>query len=338
MNRYIVQNSFILFVITFFLGCSPEAKAPQSKTYPQWYGKQAGLALASYDVVGFGEGTTLAQAQANAKEMIAQQLLSRVESSFESVMGDEVSKNEAKLKVTSDLRLHSLTTLKQEQRDGSFFVALRYKNLDFAQRVKERLALAQCTDEMQNNYLARTPLFKKLNDALGCSKDFRLHRQNGAWYLRYDQHLFLLSDLEFEELFISSANSTFSLSTPSQVLNDGDSFSFTLRSQKEGYITMVDVYESGIVTLLQNSTKITNSLHIPSLESAYEFEAGVLQEGRDTYDLYVAFFTKEPLDVSRFTYAGEEFASDESAYKFHELLELMQEHEMTSLLLRTRAK
>lgn len=129
-----------------------------------------------------------------------------------------------------------------------------------------------------------------------------------------------------------------SLSLQSRCSKRGESFHFVLNANEAGYVTLVDVYESGVVTLLEPSKKLEKTLRIPSVESAYEFEAGVLEMGRDSHDLYVVFFTKEPLDMSRFTYANEDFASDENAYKFDELLELMQRYENATLLLRTEAK
>lgn len=334
----LIRAVFIGWIAVFFMACSPEAQPPHAVKPPLWYGDEKTFVLASYETVGFGEGASLAEAQAHAKEMIAQKLLSRVESSFESVSDNQTSQSKAKLKVTSDLALQELTTLKQERTNNLFYVALAYKNLDFAQRVKERLEGLACKNEDQNRYLARTPLFAKLNAALGCARDFTLHRQNKTWYLQFGTHLFLLGDGEFEELFVSKPGEAFRFIASKARLLEGESFHFVANANEAGYITLVDVYESGVVTLLQPSIKLEKTLRIPSQESAYEFEAGVPHEGRDTYDLYVAFFTQEPLDMSRFTYANEDFASDENAYKFDELLELMQRHENATLLLRTEAK
>lgn len=333
-----VLQSLLLTLTAFvFMACSPDAKVPHAIKPPLWYGDESALALSSYEVVGFGEGNTLVEARARAKEMIAQKLLSRVESSFESVSDDAVSKSQAKLKVTSALTLQDLQTRKQEQKDGSFFVALSFKNLDFAQRVKEKLLDATCHDVTQNRYLSQTPLFKKLNAALGCQRDFSLVRKNAAWYLAYEEELFLLNESELEELYISRSNKAFGFETPKKVLHEGERFYFSLACDAKGYITLVDVYENGVVTLLEPSKKIAKTLRIPSEESAHELEAGLLEEGRDTHDLYVAFFTQEPLDMSRFTYANEDFANDENSYKFDELLELMQTHEHATILLRTEA-
>lgn len=196
----------------------------------------------------------------------------------------------------------------------------------------------ECSKQELNSYLLKTPLVKKLTDSLGCELNFKLDRRNEAWYLKYKEYLFLLSDDEFEELYVTNTNDNFEFKSNKTVLTDGDSFYFTFNSKQDGYITLLNVYENGVVTLLQPSAPIKNSIQIPSKDSANFFEAGLVKEGVNTYDLYVAIYTKEPLNMSRFEYANEDLASSELAYKFDELIELMNGYEYSSLLLRTRAK
>lgn len=73
-------------------------------------------------------------------------------------------------------------------------------------------------------------------------------------------------------------------------------------------------------------------------QNNFSAAACVVKEGEDTHDLFVAIFSKEPLGTSRFEYANEELATNEEAYKFDELLELMQKHEHATLFARTKAK
>jgi len=89
---------------------------------------------------------------------------------------------------------------------------------------------------------------------------------------------------------------------------------------------------------LKSSIKISKYLQIPSKESQNYFEAGVIEEGKDTHDLYIAIWSEKPLDMSRFTHADEELNSNESAYKFDELIELLDTKEYSSILLRTKVK
>ena len=327
---------FLSFFITLlFVGCGN----PKPQSYPQWYNHRELQSVVKYEVIGYGQGNTIKKAEANAKEDIAQTLISKVDSSFTSERsshnGTITDINEAKLKITSNLNLHNIRTIKQEQLDNLFYVALKYENLDLAYRIKTTIGSFQCNEKQHNNYLLQTPLIKKLTASIGCELDFKLDRRNEAWYLKYKEHLFLLSESEFEELYFTKTNDNFEFLANKKVLTDGDSFYLTLNSKENGYITLLNVYENGITTLLQPSTPIKDTIQIPSKDSENYFEAGLVKDGVNTYDLYVAIYTKEPLDMSRFEYANEDLAESELAYKFDELIQVMSEYEYSSILVRT---
>lgn len=327
--------SFLLPIL--FIGCT--GLKPTPSINPEWYKNREVQSLAQYEIIGYCEGKTIKEAEANAKEEIAQTLISRVDSSYTSettVNNDNfTNKNREKLKITSRVNLHNLKTIKQEQSGTLFYVALKYKNLDLAYRIKTAIGSFQCSKEKQNDYLSQTPLIKKLTTTLGCQLSFKLARKNEAWYLKYKEHLFLLNESEFEELYFTNKNSNFQFALNKKVLTDGDSFYFKVNSKSKGYITLLDVYENGIVTVIQASEPLKKTLQIPSKDSKNYFEAGLVKDGVSTYDLYVAIFTKEPLDTSRFEYANEELAKSELAYKFDELLSILNGYEYSSILIRT---
>jgi len=333
------MKTILIFLITsLFIGCGN----PKPQAYPQWYKHRELQSTVKYEVIGYGQGKTIKEAEANAKEDIAQTLISKVHSSFTSetsVYNDTfTNKNEAKLKITSNIHLHNVKAIKKEQLNNIFYVALKYKNLDLAYRIKTTIGSLQCNKKQYNNYLSRTPLIKELTASIGCKLDFKLDRRNEAWYLKYNEHLFLLSDDEFEELYVSKINDKFEFTSSKRVLTDGDSFHFALNSKREGYVTLLNVYENGTVTLLQPSILIKNSIQVPSIDSENYFEAGLVTEGVNTYDLYVAIYTKKQLDMSRFEYANEDLAESEIAYKFDELINLVDTYEYSSILMRTLVK
>ena len=330
----------LYFLITLlFIACGN----PEPQSYPQWYKYRELQTTLKYEIIGYGKGKTIKEAEATAKEDISQTLISKVDSSFTSETSSNndtfIDKNKAKLKITSNVNLHNLKTIKQEQFDNIFYVALKYKNLDLANRIKTTIGNFKCNEKKSNNnYLLQTPLIKKLTSALGCELDFKLDRRNEAWYLKYKEHLFLLSDSEFEELYITIKNNNFNFKSNKKVLTDGDSFYFTFNSKKSGYITLLNIYENGITTLLQSSIPIKNTIQIPSKNSENYFEAGLVKDGVNTYDLYVAIYTKKPLDMSRFEYANEDLAQSELAYKFDELIDVINKYQYSSIFIRTIPK
>jgi len=333
-----IYSSILLFFVSLiFLACNNTQ--PKPNTSPNWYKNQELKTSQKYEIIGYGEGISFENAKAKAKESIAQSLQSKVNSSFESAIKDSNGvvdeKSESKLKITTQLNLQNLKTIKKERVVDKFFVALKYENLDLSHKIKYSLN-SQCLDENVDSYMKKTLLFKTITAGIGCKLNIKLDRQNGAWYLKYKEKQFLLSDDELEELFVSVNNDNLSIKANKKVLVNGDSFYFNIDSKEDGYITLVSVYENGIVSLLKDSQKISSSIQIPSKEDENYFEAGVLNEGEDTYDLYVAIFSKKPLDMSRFEQADEEFVTNEVAYKFDELLELLNKHRYSSLLLRTK--
>ena len=321
-------------IVLLFLGCG--SAKPQA--YPQWYKNRELQSAVKYEIIGYGQGKTIKEAESVAKEDIAQTLISKIDSTFTSISADAKSTNHSNLKITSKLNLQNVKSVKQEYMNNIFYIALKYKNLDLASRIKTTIGEIECTQNRANFYLSQTPLVKKLTASIGCELDFKLDRRNEAWYLKHKEYLFLLSEQEFEELYVSKTDDKFAFISNSKVLTDGDSFYFTFNSKQAGYITLLNVYENGIVTLLQPSLPINKTMHIPSKDSKNYFEAGLVKENIDTYDLYVAIFTKEPLDMSRFEYASEDLAESELAYKFDELIGLINRYNYSSILLRTKAK
>ncbi|MCK4312223.1 MAG: hypothetical protein KAW88_05760 [Candidatus Cloacimonetes bacterium] len=54
--------------------------------------------------------------------------------------------------------------------------------------------------------------------------------------------------------------------------------------------------------------------------------------------MYVALFDKEEINLSRIQTAGEKIEKEEWHYKFNEILEMMDEYEFSSVLIRTRPR
>ncbi|HIC42765.1 MAG TPA: hypothetical protein EYO73_00260 [Sulfurimonas sp.] len=330
----------LTFTLIHFLiiGCS----APSLIQEPKWYSHQQVHSKVKYEVLGYGQGNTLEIANANAKEKIALSLSSKVTSSFTRSITSHNNAydkhNKSYLKITSELKLHKLKTIKQEQKNNIFYVLLKYKNLDLAYKIKTTIGDYTCNEKITSHYLQNTPLIKKLTASLGCQLNFKLDRRNKAWYLSYKEYLFLLNDREFEELYIAVANDILEFKASKMVLRDGDRFYFTLSSKEEGYVTLLNVYENGMVTLLQASIPIKQPIQVPAKNSTNYFEAGLIKENENTYDLYLAIFTKQALDMSRFEYAHEELSQSELAHKFNELINIISKYEYSSILLRTKVK
>lgn len=324
-----------IFISLVFFGCGSSTPSPDS-SYPSWYSKRMIQPSSSYELIGYGEGKNFNEAQAKAKKEIAQTLSSKVKSSFNSSADGTTFISQSNLEVTSSFELQNVEVIKQATIDGRTFVVVMYENLDLAYRVKR--TLHGCSDEKVNTYIKNTALFASIKNATGCSLNINLRRLNKRWNVTHKENIFVLNRDNFDALYSSVTNDTFSFKASKKVLQDGDSFHFTFEVPQEGYITLLDVYENGIVTLLQASTKITTHLQVPSKESQNYLEAGLVNENEDTYDLYVAVYSKEALDMTRYEYANENLESNELSYKFGELIDSLDNYEYATVLLRTKVK
>ena len=96
------MKAVLFFLITLlFTGCI--TLEPKPKIYPQWYKNREICSTVKYELIGYGQGRSIKEAEANAKESIALTLLSKIDSSFKSTSTNDSSSSEAKLKVTSRL-------------------------------------------------------------------------------------------------------------------------------------------------------------------------------------------------------------------------------------------
>lgn len=341
-----------LAILIFFTGCSnkeildKKAIVTQQKVlnkitnYPQWYKTQNIIPKKSYEAIGYGHGKTIKEAKSNAKENIALEIVSHVESKYESISTDKYRHSKSELKVSTQLDLQALRIVRKEYKNNHYFIALMYENLDLSQKIKKTLKLTKCTNENVNSYMSQTILHKKITSALECQLDMKIDRKNNAWYLKYKEHLFLLNEDEFEELFITTKSKYISLNPSRTRLREGDRYHFNIATQDKSYVTIFNVYQNGIVTILTNSHKINKNLRLPKMNATIGFESGLFENNPNTLDLYIAVKSKQPLDVSRFEEVsyGFENKSNKMAFKFDELIEFIDAYEYSSVLIRTKVK
>jgi len=329
-----------IFVVLFFIGCgSSELKVekpkieivkekapikakikivkPKIDSTPKWYKNKELNTTSHYEVIAY--------AKAKSKEIAINTAKSNI--IFEMF-------NKANKSSIGQIDMTKMYTLKQEQKDGEYFVALSYVNSDLVYKIKSSVGELTCNDNNISTYIQQTPIFKRLN----CNLNIKLERQNKGWYLRYKENLFALSDDELKEFFIDKKNSNFDFEISKKNLVEEDKFYFTFKTKEKGYITLLDIYKNGIVTLLDVSIDIKEKLTIPPQEEGYSYEAITLKQGENTHDLYVAIFTKEPIELAIFEYENPDMTNNESAHKLGDLIDMLDGYEYSTILVETEAK
>ncbi len=308
---------------------------------PTWYASGSLTTNKPSEVIGTAEAKTCSEAKAIALDDIASQLKSEVSSTLSSnVKSNNTRDVSYSVKASSHAILYGVETLRKEENDGRCFLALQYDNISVVQRLARRYKNKKCEAKILDPYLNKTRLSDRIEKRVGCRLGFDIVREDGVWQLVYDDFRIPISKDEFEDLFVSVKSKYINFESSKNTLYDGDEFNFTLSAKSDGYITLLSVYENGIVTLFMPSMKIKKgkTIHFPSEDSDQMLEAGLVTKGVDTYDLYVAIFSKEPINTSRFEYASSELEESESAYKFDELKELINKHNFSSIYIRTKAK
>lgn len=329
----------ISFVIVLCLLMDPCTRVSASP--PDWFLK---LPHKHYEIVGYGEGKTLEEARTKATKNIAQSIQTRIlsESVFEEKLADRNYSQNARtrLQEKTDVVLSELTTVRKEYREGLWYLAVKVENLPFPKKMARRLGDYACKQQRQNPYLSGTPLIQALNAELGCRPDVRLIRNHGLWYLSCDHTMLALSARDFERLFVSYTSEDLFLGSTKTDLVEGDVFSLTLKPKRKGFLSLLNVYQNGMVSVLVANKPVESNEEVafPDPSGDVELVAGLARDGGATFDLYVCLFSRRKIDVSRIQSAGSQVSRDETDFKFDEVLALMKKYTFCTEWIRTRPR
>ena len=315
-----------------------------SAEIPEWFIQRSYQPTQSYEVVGYGMGESLKKAMLYAKEDIAGQLMTEISSTKKSRLSDKDGELSSSMDIEIDAQVYTVLNdtrpLRMEPVGDQYFVAMLYDNLKLSQRFIKKVGEVECIKNAPNPYLALTPIYKEIKKEAGCDIDFSLERKDRVWYIAYKSTLVPIAPVDYEDLFISSKQSPVMLSASDWMLKEGDEFYFSLLSTESGYVTLLIVYANGITAVVEPSMKIGKDkpLRIPEEGSETYFEAGLLNKGQPTHDLYVTIFTQEPINVSRFEMSTDKLVKGESNYKADELIRLTSKYPFTTLFIRTKPR
>lgn len=310
---------------------------------PEWYYSLKKESTNLY--IGYGSDTDESRAKQIALNEVASQISVKIDSKHEEeselVDGEYTLNVKEKLKQSANATFSDYRLLKSEYMDGRYFVAVEYENIPnidkFVNKVKTNKALV---DEKQNTYLSKTLMANYLKNALGKSVDFSLLRKDKKWYIKHKNTLQVLNKKEFENFFVSKANDEIELKINKKrnILHDGDSFYFKAKSVKNGFLSILTVYENGTVaTLVRNvPVKKEKEQSVPDEEFESVPTAGVITEGLETFDLYVAVLSEKKLMFDSFAYADDELIEQERYKNFDALIRFLDDKTFTTLKVITK--
>ena len=104
---------------------------------------------------------------------------------------------------------------------------------------------------------------------------------------------------------------------------DGDEFLFVVKSSEDGFVSIMSVYEDGTITTLVKNAKIKKDklTNLPDEKSDATPVAGILEKGKETFDMYVVIWSDKKLNFDRFGDGNNENMEDERYKNFGELAE-----------------
>ncbi|KIM11895.1 MAG: hypothetical protein KU37_03295 [Sulfuricurvum sp. PC08-66] len=306
---------------------------------PAWYA-QSEFASSGNIYYGYGEDADQARAIAKAKEQIANAMQSIIQSEISTdtqVKNDEVTKAaRQKLVARTDVVLSNARTYKAERVEGVWYVVVMFEHIAIAQQAKRALAEVAC-DKAPNPYLVQTPLVQGIHKELACPHAFEVWRSNGMWYLKSGSFSALLGGEDFDKLFATTTSEVVTLTASHPKLYEDEVFSFTVKTSKRGYLSLLTIYEDGKVGVLFGNAPIkpNQPMVFPDANSELELIAGLVEPNKPTKDLYIALLTPTQIDVSRFEMISDGLIEADSSFKMGEVIELMGQGDFATLLLRT---
>ncbi|MBI3874354.1 MAG: hypothetical protein HY307_05065, partial [Arcobacter sp.] len=196
--------------------------------------------------------------------------------------------------------------------------------------------------EPQKSYIAKTYIANELKNRLLFDVDFVLLRKDKKWYLKYQDTLQVIDKNDFEKFFtnINNDNITIKTNKKTNILHDGDEFYFELNSKIDGFITILSVYEDGTVTALYKNIPLKKEKieYIPNKEFESVLEAGILEKGSETFDMYVAIVSKNKVQFDRFGTANEDVERNERYKNFDELIGFLEDKTFATLKVITKPR
>lgn len=303
---------------------------------PSWY---MNTQVKPYELIGYGEGYSAEAAASRAKEDIASQIKTKIDSSLSQNIkvtnGKAESQSAQKLKVTTEAMLSGIEKVKEEVELGVYYAAYKYDARAFEVRFAAKAPKSICQGKSGSQTIENTKLFRAITEELGCQPKIRLTKQNGV-YMIGSQDIALAADAEMERIFFERQAPMLSLIPTKKQPKNMESISFFIKSQKDGYVTFFDVYDDGKVTAVAVNAKIKKmqTLKIPD-ETNKDLELVMSDnDGKNSTDMFVAVFSESEMDFGSFE-RMEEGVATEKAYKLDELFWIMDRHIFSTSIIKT---
>lgn len=339
MQNFKLFLALFLFLTTFELYANSDDKV--MVIFPEWYLNQS-LSKKEYEIYGYGDGKNLQEATSRAKNAIAQNIKTVIQSKYTSLRTSSGEKfdNDVSLLINEEANaeLFDLEMFKSEVIDGHYFVVLKYENLTLDQKLKKYIAKFGCITTDSFEYIHTTDLYARIVTETHCKAKISLSRRNNIWYIKYQNKLIPLDRDEMIGLFTSKKSDDFYISPTKREVKAGELFFINIYGAESGYFSLFNITQDGEVTKLLENTKIAKKEDIYPNPKEYDGLEAYTKSKQSTFDLYLATSCKEERDFSKFGSISTQKSKniDKMSLLFDRLIEKSSGCKITSFVLRIR--
>jgi len=284
---------------------------------PYWFHN---FFVRDYEIAGYGADKDLQNARNIAKAEIAKTIKVQISSSTninESLTDNEKYKKfvQNKISTSSDATLEGIKIVKEELKEGLWWVCVVYDNRTLLQKIK-----------------AKYPNFSKKQ--LKNLKKLQVIRKDHNWYLQIKNDLFLLKKEDFTNLFSTIKNKNLQFLSNKMIYISGNKINFKVISKNKGYISILYVENNGKVGVILPNAKIKQKLIYPSKKDKEALIAYNPYQ-KTISEMYVCIYSPTKLDLSEFENIDDDLL-DESNYHFDKLLDIIQKNPFATIKIKIK--
>jgi hypothetical protein len=287
--------------------------------------------------IGYGSASSEKEAKQNALNSIVSQISTTIEhkTSIDKKMVAGNYQKDIAIKSTqqSKAKLYDYNLLKLEYKDREYFVAIEYENIP---------SLDKFVKKINDKSITKKTIINSIQKDFGNSLGFELVRKDKMWYIKYKNFMQILDKKDFSLFFKTIVNNSFDTKVikPNKYIYENDEFYFEILSKKAGYMSILTVYEDGTVSTMMQNIKINANQkeNLPDKDFEAIPEAGLLQKGVETYDMYIFILSDEKLLFDSFALAGDDVIKDDRYKNFDMLLAFLSDKNYSSLKVITKPR
>jgi hypothetical protein len=321
---------FILFTLAFVQACS---YAPL-----QWYSNRS-IIHKDYEIIGYGDGKTQAQAIRKARADICGQIKAKINDSFvsETVIANGTFSEikTRKLKSYTEAVLTDTEIIASDFQHNSYFAAARFIKLPLKERVLLKLEKRLCAEQQREHpYLKHVYLYDFLREKLNCPINFEVKRISNVWAVFAQNRSVTLRKNEFKNFLSLVKSPNIKLVADKSVLKEKDTYFITVSANKNGFLSLFNINEKGQVFKLFANRRIRPDLLVKYPDSRrYEgIQAFISSEADEGADCYLAVFDKEKADFD--FYQDMSVLNSHEGYDFERLMRDVENMEIASIVVR----